>query len=86
MKYTTSRKAKEGVDLLRQLHANGNPQLRKQLEKDSPELFKTEKVYSFKKDDVRSYALKALHPIANLTQSQRTRVIAYMSKLNEVNL
>ena len=85
MKYTTSRKAKQGMDMLKQLHANGNPQLRKQLEQETPDLFKKEKVYSFKKDDVRSYALKSLHPIAGLTQSQRARVIAYMSKLNEVN-
>ena len=39
---------------------------------------------SLSKDDVRSYALRAMNALAGLTPAQRTRVIAQMLKLNKV--
>jgi|TARA_R100000388_G_scaffold165_1_gene285 hypothetical protein len=42
--------------------------------------------YSFKKDDVRTHALKSMGVLATLSQTERGRVIAHMAKLNDLNL
>lgn len=36
------------------------------------------------KDEVRSYALRALAPLASLTQRERARVLHHALKVNEV--
>lgn len=38
----------------------------------------------FSKDQVRSHALRVLAELANLTQDQRTRVLAHASKVNQI--
>jgi len=40
--------------------------------------------YTFKADDVRSYAIKVLSPIACLTQSERKRVLAKALEMNKI--
>ncbi len=39
---------------------------------------------ALRQDDIRGFALAAMYPLRDLTQSERKRVIRQMSKMNEV--
>lgn len=59
------------------------PDVQKSIRAKAP-AFKRPRETTFSKNDVRSYALKALGVLAPLTPSERARVLAYALKVNKV--
>jgi len=43
-----------------------------------------ERKHTFTKDDVRTYAIRCLAPLAGLTKAERKRVLSQAEKMNDI--